>query len=174
MVILNVAETKFKQRVCFISMCTCVKTVAMFLSLRRLSATGGSKVPQGDVSPLPLCPLSRLPKKKNKKKRPQLGIPVSNGHPNPIKQTHYVKKISSRSGVCIFSSRKCTWPTDKLAQDETFMMRTGYLFTECSLSALHGLTGHYPAAASCPYVCAAVGMCVWCLSYVYLRVIGFL
>lgn len=108
----------------------------MFLSLRDLSVTDGSKVLQGDFSPLPLCPLSRLPTKK-KILRPQLiavGIPLSKGHPNPIKQTHYVKKDQLKVRSVHHSSRKCTWPTDKLTQNETFMMRTGYLFIECLLS----------------------------------------
>lgn len=64
--------------------------------------------------------------------------------------------------MCIFFTRKCAWPTNKLAWDENFMMRTGYLFLECLRSSCCGwrCISSSPSSLS---LCVCAATCSECM-----------
>lgn len=95
---------------------------------------------------------------------------------NLIRRTHYVKKIRFKVKCVYFSPGNALGPTDRFAPDENFMMRTGYLFSECcGLECISSpLLLSLPAAVcahACLVACISSVLCL-CALHAYLCVIG--
>lgn len=95
---------------------------------------------------------------------------------NLIRRTHYVKKIRFKVKCVYFSPGNALGPTDRFAPDENFMMRTGYLFSECcGLECISSppLLSQLAAvcARACAVACISSVLCL-CALHAYLCVIG--
>lgn len=116
----------------------------------QLTVMGDSKIGQSDASGS--LALSFVSSSNSKRLQPSaFGVPVSNDHPSPIKQTRYVKKFSSRLGVGFFLLQEMLSAPDKPTRVESFMTRTGHLFPESLQSMLRGLTEHYLTSSAMKY-----------------------